>query len=308
MKNEKGWFAIGLALAVGCGPALAGSHTWDVWEVFSDAAVPSCQFVELFEANGTPGETAVNGHTLESNSSSYLIPGPALVPPTTNKFLLFATAGCAALQGFPTPNYSLPATWSFSNAGDTVEYVAWDTFTFGPVVPTDGINSYNENVALAPGAALASPTNYLGDSWRPPAVPETVLLNKVLPDGSRLSFSYDVTSCRQNADHLIVYGTGAQLPAAPGGIYNLSGARCDIGRISPFVWSGVPPAGDGQAYLWFIMLAETRVGAGNVNASEGSWGVDNNGGVHTERSGPGPGGMSSQCGMDFKNLLNVCGL
>jgi hypothetical protein len=308
--RTSGWLTIGVAAVLACGPVLAGSHTWDVWEVFSDAAVATapgggiCQFVELFEADGGANEVGVNGHHVTSNSSDYIIPGPALPAGTTaNKSLLLATAACTALPGFPTPNYTLPVTWSFSTAGDTVTYVAWDALAFG-AVPTDGLNSMNEGV----GSAMATPTNYADDAWLPPAVPETVRASKIagFPDGSRLSIEYDIDSCGSNPDHMIIYGFGSQLPAAPGGIYNLSGSRCNMGRISPVVWSGVPdPSGDPSGYLWFVVLAETRPGATNTNASEGSWGTDSGGG---ERTGPGVGGMSAQCLVDFKSLTNACGL
>ena len=81
----------GLFSALGAGTALAGSHTWDVNEVFSDAT-GNVQFIELVEANGTPGEVGVPGHTLSSDLKSFVIPGAALTPPTSNKFFLIATA------------------------------------------------------------------------------------------------------------------------------------------------------------------------------------------------------------------------
>ena len=44
-------------------------------ELFSNAS-GNIQFIELVEANGTAGETGVNGHFITSNANSFLIPGP----------------------------------------------------------------------------------------------------------------------------------------------------------------------------------------------------------------------------------------
>lgn len=138
-----------------------GSHTWDVAEVFtnSDGTV---QFIELVEANGTPNEVGLPGHTLSSNGHSFVIPGGPLAAPTSNKRYLIATAAFAALPGAPTPDAIIPAGSLpnfFSSAGDTVSYVPWDSWTFG-AVPTDGVNSLKRNGTVSPN----SPTNYAGAS------------------------------------------------------------------------------------------------------------------------------------------------
>jgi hypothetical protein len=46
--------------------AFAGAHTWDVWEIFSNAD-GTIQFVELREANGTAFETGIGGHPVIAN-------------------------------------------------------------------------------------------------------------------------------------------------------------------------------------------------------------------------------------------------
>ncbi|MFP6607219.1 MAG: hypothetical protein VCC19_11635, partial [Myxococcota bacterium] len=51
-------FALGLWATCHAGPALAGIHTWDVNEVFSNAD-GTIQFVELWEAAGGAGEVNV---------------------------------------------------------------------------------------------------------------------------------------------------------------------------------------------------------------------------------------------------------
>src|SRR5262245_8070672 len=83
--------------------ALAGEHTWDVWEVFSNAD-RSVQFIELREANGGTGEFGVNGNTIRANPSNttYVIPNPALTGNTAGKSFLIATQGFADLPGAPT--------------------------------------------------------------------------------------------------------------------------------------------------------------------------------------------------------------
>ena len=61
--------AILVALSIVCptGFALAGQHTWDVNEVFSNAD-GTIQFVELWEANGGTGEVNVGLNPLSAKS------------------------------------------------------------------------------------------------------------------------------------------------------------------------------------------------------------------------------------------------
>ena len=90
-------------LAVASAPAIAGSHTWDVWEVFSNAD-GTVQFIELHEANGGSQETGLGGHNIVASPTGtiYTILNNVSAP-TTNKFYLLATAAFAALPGAPTP-------------------------------------------------------------------------------------------------------------------------------------------------------------------------------------------------------------
>lgn len=147
----------------GCAAASArgGAHTWDVNEVFSNAD-GTIQFVELFEANGTPGETHLTGRTVTSDATgnSFTITSD-VPPPSSNRHLLLATARFAALPGAPTPDYIIPtgSVPFFEIAGDTVRYNPYDAFTFG-AVPTDGIQSMNDGGVVAAN----SPTNYAGDT------------------------------------------------------------------------------------------------------------------------------------------------
>lgn len=174
------------------GAAFAGSHTWNVNEVFSDAT-GNVQFIELVEANGTPNETGVPGHSMTSNAKNFVISGPALAAPSSNKFYLMGTAAFAALPGAPTPDAIIPAgvlPFFFSVGGDTVTYVPWDSFAF-PSVPTDGTTSLNANLTTG----LNSPTNYAGTSGSVDASPPPVV--PVLPGWAIVLFG------------LIVAATGA---------------------------------------------------------------------------------------------------
>ena len=152
-----GWCALfGLAAAT----AQAGSHTWDVNEVFSNAD-GSVQFVELLESNGTPNETGVPGHTLSSNGASFVITGPALASPSSNKSYLIATPGFASIPGAPTPDATIPpGSVPFASAGgDTIAYEPWDTLVYGAgLLPTDGVNSLNRDLTTG----VNSPKNYAG--------------------------------------------------------------------------------------------------------------------------------------------------
>ena len=162
MKNALR-FALAIGLLAGIAEsALAGQHTWDVNEVFSNAD-GSIQFVELREANGTPGETGLPSQQISSTvqGESFFIGGGPLTPPTSNKFFLIATPGFAALPGAPTPDSIIPAANIpfFATSGDTVVYSVYDSWNFG-AVPTDGVNSLKR----LGGPPENSPTNYAGQT------------------------------------------------------------------------------------------------------------------------------------------------
>ena len=163
------------------GTAQAGSHTWEVNELFSSAD-GTIQFIELFESLGASKEVAVPGHTISSDANAFTLVGETLVPPTSNKFLLIATQAFADLPNAPTPDYIIPAgvlPFFFSLTGDSVAYEPWDTVTFGAgELPTDGIRSLNfEGTTGDDGiTGVNSPTNYAGETGSvdvsvPPDVP-----------------------------------------------------------------------------------------------------------------------------------------
>ncbi len=169
MNPAKRLVMVGL-LAAGClalstALALAGAHTWDVNEVFSDVT-GQIQFVELREANGTPNEINVHLQPLFSSIQNYNIPGGALVPPTSNKFLLFATPAAAALPGMPTPDYIItdaaPDQVPFfrTTTAESMTYGApYDTLSWtAGALPLDGFRSLNDGLIVA----CNTPRNYAG--------------------------------------------------------------------------------------------------------------------------------------------------
>ena len=310
-------FALGfLATAFLAGPASwAGSHTWDVWEVFSNAD-GTVQFVELKEANGTPGEVGLAGHAMIAHPSghTYTILNN-VVSPTSNKSYLLATSAFAALPGAPTPNEIIPANFLAFATDSSCEYNPWDiaAWTAG-ALPTDGIHSLTRTfVGSALTSAVNSPTNYAGatgsvdasggGSASLPGVPDgttgaPVRVDKLAADGSSLSITWDTAACTGELDHQILHGQKNGFPVSPSGPYTLLGGTCNIGTVSPFAWTPTPNASDGSGLVWFLIVAENNAGR------EGSWGKYD---ATHERNGPGTSGASNVCGSTNRDVTNVCG-
>jgi hypothetical protein len=303
---------LGLAglLAAAGSPAIAGGHTWQVSELFSNAD-GTIQFVELKEPAGATAENSVSFYFVTSTARSYDIT-TNVAGNTAFKTLLFGTpAFCALfnqLPGNPTCDFQFSAgqTPFFVTSGDTVGYSALGqhvTFAAGQL-PTDGVNSLNANLTTGPN----SPRNYAGgtgqiDATPPPAgVPDgsagstPMQGSRLDAAGTSLSVSWDTATCAAHPDHLILYGDKSQFPAIPGGNYALTGSACAIGAASPYTWNSVPDAGDGSGLLWWVVVV-------NKGTIEGSWGDASAG----ERAGTGAGGSSGQCGVTSRSLSNVCG-
>jgi len=165
-----------LCAAVGCllfaAGAQAGIHTWDVAEVFSNAD-GTIQFVELLEvtAPGPPDafEVGVGNGTISSDTQTHTWANGAVTGPTNQKRYLIATADFAALPGAPTPDVILPPgkVPFFDTAGDSVDFVVYDTCTFASV-PTDGVTSLNCETDTT---QVNSPTNYAGATGSVNAAP-----------------------------------------------------------------------------------------------------------------------------------------
>lgn len=298
--------ALALALSLMATAALAGAHTWDVWEVFSNAD-GTVQFVEIREANGTDFETGIAGHQMLANPSGtvYTIPSPSgVVSPTANKSYLIATPGFAALPGAPTPNAIKAAGFLFALTDTSMMYSPYDTATWtAGALPTDGVHSLQRpGVGQAMAVAVNSPTNYSGatgsvNAGPIPGVPG-LTVSKLAADGSSLSIAYDTATCGDGNDHQILYGQKSGFPAALGGTFTLVGGACSIGATSPYTWNGTPNASDGSGLIWFLVVAEN-----NAN-KEGLWGTQTG---NVERSGPGTNGASNLCSITSKDIGSSCG-
>jgi len=142
------------------GAALAGGHTWDVNEVFSDPD-GEIQFIELWEADGGSGENGVGNGTISSNTQSHSFGNGPVEGDTTNKFYLIATQSFADLPGAPTPDEIIPEGTIpfFDVAGDTVAFGGFDSWLFESV-PTNGTDSLDRFT----GVGANSPTNYAGQT------------------------------------------------------------------------------------------------------------------------------------------------
>jgi len=306
--------SLALALFVPGAAAMAGSHTWDVWEVFSNAD-GTVQFIELRETNGTSGEIGLGGHAVISKPSntSFTITH-SVASPTTLKSFLLGTAAYAALPGAPAPDDIIPANFIKLATDTSVEYNPWDTgtWTLG-TLPTNGISSLQRPAA---GSALAvsatnSPKNYAGvtapidasGGGSLPGVPDGVTgtpmrVDKLAADGSSLSIVWDPTTCTDANNHQILYGQRIGFPPAPGGVYTLQGGTCSIGSTSPYTWSATPSSDDGSGLTWFLLVTK------NPSGTEGPWGTYNG---TTERTGPGTGGSSNVCTTTNKSVAGTCG-
>ncbi len=157
-------------------PAVAGSHLWQINEIFSSAD-GTVQFIEMRECCGAPSETGIGGKWVLSDATGMQFDFPAsLTGSTANMHLLLATAAFAALPGAPTPDYIIPENF-FSLDADTLDYWfyagATMTYTSGQL-PLDGLNSLDRNGVVE----VNSPTNFAGDSGSvtltPPTGPEFI--------------------------------------------------------------------------------------------------------------------------------------
>ena len=176
-------------------------------------------------------------------------------------------------------------------------------FTFTHVFANAGSNPY---FCVVHGFSMNGRVDVQGGTVTPPPVPDgdsvpgaQVRVNRLNAAGTSLSVAWDATSCPDAVDYNIIYGFGSQLPTALAGTYGTTGGACGIGTTSPFTWNGVPdPVADPSRLLWWVVVASDGEG------TEGSWGVDAQGG---ERKGPGPGGASNQCAISAKDTSNACG-
>jgi hypothetical protein len=256
-------------------PVFAGSHTWDVNEVFVNAN-GSIWFVELREVGGGDGETFVGGHDVISLDTLQFFdicvpPGDChVVGPTGFKYLLFANQAFADLPGAPPPDQIVAGNAFFDLSGDTVRYDPYDNLAFPTGLPTDGLMSFNEGT----GVALNSPTNYAGTTGSVDASGTgsaesgavTLLMNRAANPLPVVVLSWG-SSCEPDDTAFGVYrGTLASLSS---GTYDharvtcgLTGTTASIPQLSSSYYYLVVPSGP---------------------ASEGSYGLNTAGVTPVER-------------------------
>ena len=115
------------------------------------------------------GATLTNTYTFTSDSPF----------PTSNKYLLLATAGFDALPGGVSPDFIIPTDFLFA-AGGSLELTNGfqSAFLFNhAALPTDGVNAYLSDHTTA----VNSPTNFAGQTG---SVPEPAGMAVVLGTGA----------------------------------------------------------------------------------------------------------------------------
>jgi hypothetical protein len=154
------------------GTAFGNYHLFQIEELFSNAD-GTVQFVVMHEFTGTDGENLWSGNKLTSThagvpntytfnknlpggtSGGYY--GEMMPSPTSNKRVLIATPGFAAL-GIVTPDYVVPNGFLPTNGG-TLNYAGVDSVTFASL-PTDGVTAIDRNGVMRQNLA----TNFAGQS------------------------------------------------------------------------------------------------------------------------------------------------
>lgn len=138
--------ATAAAVALMCSSSPAFFHAWRFSELFSTASGDT-QFIEL--RSTVEGEIFSSGAQIKSMSTGKVFNWTGnLSGSTLNRNMLLATAGFGALPGAVAPDFTLPSTDFFNQAGDTLllctaacnGFNAIDTRIFSSV-PTDGVLS-----------------------------------------------------------------------------------------------------------------------------------------------------------------------
>jgi hypothetical protein len=263
--------ALVLAVVGSATAAHAGAHSWRVSEVFSNAD-GSIWFVELWEYNGGMSEPGIAGANIVSiNTTNFIDIANNVAGNTANRFVLFGNSAFAALPGAPPLNQEVPGNAFFSfAAGERLRYtfsgMSFDLVLPAGGLPTDGINSFQLGVGVAPN----TPTNYAGTSGSVDAsggggsgdVPLT--MEKLA--GSLLELSWGL-SCEAGDSVVGIYrGTLASLRS---GAYDHAALVCD----EPGTSTTVTDSGQDEYYL--VVPAGT--------STEGSYGRSEIDGVETER-------------------------
>jgi hypothetical protein len=298
-----------------CAVAIAGSHTWESWAVFTNAD-GTLQFVVIKETHGGTAEGGLASHTMISHPSGNSKSMHNVTGNTAFTYYLLGTAAYAALPGAPPLDEIIPPNFIAVTSDTSMEYSFTNTATWAAgSLPTNGINMLSRTASLGPLSSLPNvATNYAGVTGcvdasgtipvQPlPGVPDgttgsPMRVGKLTPDGSSLSISWDSGTCNDAFDHQIIYGQKTGFPTKAGGLYTLRGAACGIGSATPYTWTPTPTAIDGSGLTWFLVVSTDGAG------TEGPWGSYN--GVN-DRNGTGSRCASGFCGTTSKSLAGTCG-
>jgi hypothetical protein len=160
-------FLTTLAVLVQAGTAMAGIHTWDVVEAFTNAD-GTIQYVELLDTGAGGTELGVGNGSLSSSLHSISWSNGQVTGPTNGKSYLIATAAFAALPNAPVPDVIIPAgnVPFFNIAGDAIAFGGFDTLTV-TTPPTNGTDSFTRNIGVGPN----TPKNYAGIQGNVDAAP-----------------------------------------------------------------------------------------------------------------------------------------
>ena len=167
MRTRLDRFAISFltvaALFVATDRAEAGSHLWDLSEIYSNAD-GTIQFIELFQPTSACCEVNMSGKWVRALNTGNQFDFPTnLTGNTAFRHMLLATSGFAALPGAPPVDFILPDNF-FATGGDTIELFLYDALSTPTIgLPLDGVNSLHKDPATGTWSiATNSPTNYDG--------------------------------------------------------------------------------------------------------------------------------------------------
>ena len=163
----------------------AKSHCWKFTEFFSSAD-GSIQFIEWQEACTPPGqaEWVTLNNPVTGDAGTFLLDKNLdNSVDTTDRWMLAATDGFAALPGAPTPDFSMPAGF-IDFTGDTIRYRnTLDIVTLPPgLMPTDGVSSVHRDPETGElSVGLNNPINFADETGviRVPGIPAVGTLGLV---------------------------------------------------------------------------------------------------------------------------------
>lgn len=203
----RGWLALCGFVMMFPTVARGDFHFFTINEVFTNAD-GSIQFVELFTQFSAQNNLA--GHTIRASNGpniNVFIFNTGLTGDTTNRHVLIATPGFAAVPGAVTPDYTFPSL-NFLFQSGVVNFAEGTDILNYTSPPWNGIVSLNGNGQ----PQINSPTNFAGQSG---SIPEPAMLPALALSGLLLhrrrrpspSGDYDVN----NVPHLPQLNSGPNL-------------------------------------------------------------------------------------------------